>query len=107
MALHDSDSDAPSQGHGLSQSDKRHVQKGKLAIQLHHHLQTMAPAAGVQIRHLRLTDLVYADDICLLAGSPQHLQALIDALVGYCATLHMEISVAKSDLMVVSRSLHH
>ena len=72
---------------------------------LHHHLQTMAAAAGVQIRQLRLTDLVYADDICLLAGSPQHLQALIDALVGYCATLHMEISVAKTKVMVVSRSL--
>ena len=72
---------------------------------LHHHLQTTALAAGVQIRHLRLTDLVYADDICLLAGSPQHLQALIDALVGYCATLHMEISVAKTKVMVVSRSL--
>ena len=28
---------------------------------LHHHLQTTAPAAGVQIRHLRLTDLVYAE----------------------------------------------
>ena len=54
---------------------------------LHHHLQTRGPAAGVQIRHLKLTDLVYADDICLLAGSPQHLQALIDALVGYCATI--------------------
>ncbi|DBA96670.1 TPA: hypothetical protein ACH3X1_016740 [Trebouxia sp. C0004] len=64
-----------------------------------------APAAGVQIRHLRLTDLVYADDICLLAGGPQHLQALIDALVGYCATLHMEISVAKTKVMVVSKSL--
>ncbi len=63
---------------------------------LHHYLQTTAPAVRVQIRHLKLTDLVYADDICLLAGSPQHLQALIDALVGYCATLHMEISVAKT-----------
>ena len=73
---------------------------------LHHHLQTMAPAAGVQIRHLRLTDLVYADDICLLAGSPQHLQAVIDALVGYCAALHMGISVAKTKVMVVSRSLN-
>ena len=72
---------------------------------LHHHLQTTAPAAGVQIQHLKLTDHVYADDICLLAGSPQHLQALIDALVGYCATLHMEISVAKTKVMVVSRSL--
>jgi len=67
----------------------------------HHHLQTTAAGAGVQVRHLQLTDLVYADDICLLAGSPQHLQALIDALVGYCATLHMEISVAKTKVMVV------
>ena len=62
---------------------------------LQYHLQTTDPAAGVQIQHLRLTDFVYADDICPLAGSPQYLQALIDALVGYCATLHMEISVAK------------
>ncbi len=53
---------------------------------LHHHLQTTAPAARIQVRHLKLTDLVYADDISLLAGSPQHLQALIDALVNYCAT---------------------
>ena len=53
----------------------------------------------------RLTYLVYADDICLLAGSPRHMQALIDALVGYCATLHMEISVAKTKVMVVSTSL--
>jgi len=72
---------------------------------LHHHLQTTAPAAGVQVQHLKLTDLVYADDICLLASSPQHLQALIDALVSYCATLHIKISVAKTKGMVVSKSL--
>jgi len=70
---------------------------------LHHHLQTMAPAAGVQVRHLKLTDLVYVDDTCLLAGNPQNLQALIDALVDYCSTLRMEISVAKTKVMVVSK----
>ena len=70
---------------------------------LHHHLQTTAPAAGVQIRHLRLTDLVYADDICLMASSPEHLHALIDALAIYCVTLHMEINVAKTKVMVVSK----
>jgi len=59
----------------------------------------------VQVQHLKLTDLVYADDICLLASSPQHLQALIDALVSYCATLHIKISVAKTKGMVVSKSL--
>ena len=70
---------------------------------LHNHLQTTAPTAGVQIRHLRLTDLVYADDICLVAGSPEHLQALIDALAVYCATLHMDINVAKTKVMAVSK----
>ncbi|DBB03024.1 TPA: hypothetical protein ACH3X1_013443, partial [Trebouxia sp. C0004] len=59
-------------------------------------------AAGVQVRHLELTD-VYADDICLLASSPQHLQGLVDALIKYCARLHMEISVAKTKVMVVSK----
>ncbi len=28
---------------------------------LHHYLETMAPAAGIQIQHLRLRELVYAD----------------------------------------------
>ena len=70
---------------------------------LHHHVQTTAPAAGVQIRHLRLTDLVYADDICLVASSPEHLQTLIDALAIYCATLHKEINVAKTKVMMVSK----
>ncbi|DBA91826.1 TPA: hypothetical protein ACH3X1_015963 [Trebouxia sp. C0004] len=62
----------------------------------------MAPAAGIQIRHLRLRELVYADDICLMASSPEHLQALIDALSSYCAILHMEISILKTKVMVVS-----
>ena len=42
-----------------------------------------------------IADLVYADDICLIAVSPAHLQALMDALGAFCGTLHMEISVAK------------
>ena len=42
----------------------------------------------MQVRHLKLTDLVYADDISLLAVRSQYLQAPIDALVNYCATSH-------------------
>ena len=71
---------------------------------LHHHLQTTCPEAGVHLQSLRLTDLVYADDICLMASSPAHLQALIDALAAFCATLHMEVSVLKTKVMVVSAS---
>ena len=69
---------------------------------LHHYLETAVPAAGIQILQMRLRELVYADDICLLASSPERLQALIDALAAYCATLQMEISVPKTKVMVVS-----
>ncbi len=69
---------------------------------LHHYLETVVPGAGVQIQHLRLRELVYADDICLMASSPGQLQALIDALASYCATLHLEISVPKTKVMIVA-----
>ncbi|KAL3142317.1 hypothetical protein ABBQ38_002658 [Trebouxia sp. C0009 RCD-2024] len=65
-------------------------------------LETAAPRVGVQIQHMRLKELVYADDTCLMASSPEQLQALIDALAAYCATLHMEISVPKTKVMVVA-----
>ena len=68
----------------------------------HRYLETAVPTAGIRILQLRLRELVYADDICLLTSSLEQLQALIDALAAYCATLHMEISVPKTKVMVVS-----
>ena len=69
---------------------------------LHQFLENFAPAAVMQIRQMRLRELVCADDICLMASSPEQLQALIHALSSYCATLHMEVSVPKTKVMVVS-----
>ena len=69
---------------------------------LHHYLEVVAPAAGIQIQHMRLRELVYADDTCLMASSPEQWQALIDALSSYCAIMHMGISVPKTKVMVVS-----
>ena len=69
---------------------------------LHQYLGTAVPTAGIQILQMRLRELVYVDDICLLASSPGQLQALIDALAAYCTTLQMEISVPKTKVMVVS-----
>ncbi len=69
---------------------------------LHCYLENAMPTACIQILQLRLRELVYADDICLLASSPGQLQALIDALAACCAALHMEISVPKTKVMVVS-----
>ena len=69
---------------------------------LHHYLEVVAPAAGIQIQHTRLRKLVYADDVCLMASSPEQLQALIDALPFDCAVMHMEITVPKRKVVVVS-----
>ena len=52
---------------------------------------------------MRRRELLYADDICLMASSPEQLQALIDVLSSYCAMLHMKISVPKTKVMIVSR----
>ena len=69
---------------------------------LHHHLQSTCPEAGVQLQSLRLTELVYADDFYLMASSPAHFQALIDALTALLHTLHMEINLSKTNNMIVS-----
>ena len=37
-----------------------------------------------------------------MASSPAHLQALLDALAAFCHTLHMEVSVVKTKVMVVA-----
>lgn len=49
-----------------------------------------------------LCELVYANDICLMASSTEHLQALLNALASCRALRHMEISVPKTKVMVAS-----
>ena len=46
---------------------------------LHHYLEAAVPTAVIQILQMWLRELVYADDICLSASSPEQLQALINA----------------------------
>ena len=66
---------------------------------LHQYLQDAVPDAGVRVQHLRITDLKYADDVCLLACFPDHLQSLIVAMECYCSTIHMEISTPKTKII--------
>ena len=74
---------------------------------LHHYLEAAVPTARIRVLQMWLRELVYPDDICLLASSPEQLQALIDALAADCATLQMEISVPKTKVMVVSKLYLH
>lgn len=57
---------------------------------LHAYQAVLAAAAGVQIQQLRLRELVYADDICLIASSHEQLQALINSLASFCKMMRME-----------------
>ena len=49
---------------------------------------------------VRVTDLAYADDVILMALSPQGLQRLIDIVCQFCAPMGMIVSVAKTKVMV-------
>ena len=68
---------------------------------LHHPLQVSFPDAGIKIQHTRPIDMEYADDVFLLAHCPSHLQALITALADYCQELHMQVSIAKTKVMII------
>ena len=73
---------------------------------LRHHLQTtVTPAAAMQIRHLRLTYLVFTNGICLMARSSEYLQALIDNMAVYYTSLHMHVEgtvyVAETNVVMV------
>ena len=69
---------------------------------LDYYLQTAVPAAGIQVFQMRLEEMIYVCDICLLASSWEQQQALIEAVAACCATLQMEISMPKTKVMVVS-----
>ena len=49
---------------------------------------------------MQITDLAYADDVTLMALSPQGLQRLIDLVCEFCTFMGMVVSVAKTKVMV-------
>ena len=70
-------------------------------MDFHHPLHFSVPNADIKIQHTRLTDMEYANDVFLLAYGPSHLQALITALADYCQKLHMQVSIAKTKVMII------
>ena len=60
--------------------------------------------ADIKARHLRITDMEYADDVFLSAESPAHLQALTDTMTRHSEDLHMQISVAKTKVSGCDRN---
>ena len=48
----------------------------------------------------RVTHIFYADDLVLLAESPRGLQAMLDALRGYCTQKGLTVNTAKSKVVI-------
>ncbi len=61
-------------------------------------------AEGVQgavtgIEDVRITHMLYADDLTLLANAPDALQTMLNRLVVYARTKHLTINTAKAEVV--------
>jgi hypothetical protein len=60
-----------------------------------------ALGVGVQVGHKRIDGLLYADDVVLLAESPETLQAMINKVDEFSRKWRMELNLKKSEVMIV------
>ena len=75
---------------------------GVLFDGLHEHMGGMAPGSGLMLGSShRVPFLCYADDDVLLSDTSQGLQQLIDSMHGFCVSLGLSISVAKTEVLVL------
>ena len=58
---------------------------------------------GIRLGELRVSSLLFADDVVLMAPSVQDLQLSLDRFAAECTAAGMRISVSKSEAMVLSR----
>ena len=62
------------------------------------------PHAGVRLEGRLVQMLLYADDMVLLADTPQTLQRQLDLLHEFCLTKDMEVNVPKTEIVVFRHS---
>jgi hypothetical protein len=63
-------------------------------------LKERLPQAGVQMGAKLVQMLLYADDMVLLARSPEQLQGQLNLLQEFCEAQCMEVNVAKTEIVV-------
>ena len=62
--------------------------------------QYLDPDDGVNIYGMPVAYLLYADDLVLLATSPEDLQKQLDRLFQYCRKWHLIVNMDKSNIMI-------
>ena len=61
------------------------------------------PGSGITIEHLKLSLLLYADDVVIFAESAESLQSTIDDLFIYCNRWKLRINTTKSFIVVFKK----
>jgi exonuclease III len=75
---------------------------GLFIEQLHELIQLKLPGAGPVLGHLHVPDLLYADDVALLAlNDPHQAQQLLDCLDVFCQLFDMEVNLAPTKTCAV------
>ena len=59
---------------------------------------------GVRIGNIKLALMAFADDLVVLAESPEHLQALLDLVSHHADKLGLKFGLSKSNVMVTNKS---
>jgi len=62
-------------------------------------LTTLHPSIGAQILKARLNLLLFADDLCLIAETPEELQTLLNALHSFCSANKLTVNPTKSEIV--------
>jgi hypothetical protein len=74
---------------------------GLFVEQLHELIRMQLPGAGPLVGGLRVPDIMYADDIKLLACTAQELQQLLDVLHIFCRLFDMKVNVSPQKTCIV------
>ncbi|KAI3363638.1 hypothetical protein L3Q82_001271 [Scortum barcoo] len=65
--------------------------------------RSQGPEGGVRFGNHRISSLLFADDVVLLASSSQDLQHVLEWFAAECEAAGMRISTSKSEAMVLDR----
>lgn len=68
--------------------------------QLHKLIALKAPGAGPLVGAMRVPDILYADDVAMLARTAEELQDLLDVLALFCTLFDMRVNLAKTRIVV-------
>jgi len=68
------------------------------------HIRATFPHSTIRVGKLVVPQLLYADDIVLVAESQGEMQKLLDALSCFCSKKHLTVNLAKSAVVVFENS---